>query len=73
MQIGISDGLEVGLTQFVDNGTVHGLNDAVDNAYKRLGLIDLLGMTYALVSLVFIGMPRFMAIVREEWTRIKAK
>lgn len=73
MQIGISDGLEVGLTQFVDNGTVHGLNDAVDNAYKRLGLVDLLGMTYALVSLVFIGMPRFMAIVREEWTRIKAK
>ena len=40
---------------------------------SRLGLVDLLGMTYALVSLVFIGMPRFMAIVREEWTRIKAK
>lgn len=73
MQIGISDGLEVGLTQFVDNGTVQCLNDAVDNAYKRLGLVDLLGMTYALVSLVFIGMPRFMAIVREEWTRMKAK
>lgn len=73
MQIGISDGLEVGLTQFVDNGTVRCLNDAVDNAYKRLGLVDLLGMAYALVSLVFIGMPRFMAIVREEWTRMKAK
>lgn len=73
MQIGISDGLEVGLTQFVDNGTVQCLNNAVDNAYKRLGLVDLLGMAYALVSLVFIGMPRFMAIVREEWTRMKAK
>ena len=73
MQTDISEYLEYGLTQLDNGGTVRIFNDAVDNAYKRLGLVDLLGMAYALVSLVFIGMPRFMAIVREEWTRMRTK
>ncbi len=72
MQTDISEYLEYGLTQLDNGGTIRIFNDAVDNAHSRLGLVDLLGMAYAPVSLVFIGMPRFMAIVREEWTRMKA-
>lgn len=73
MQTDISEGLEDGLSQFAISGKVQALNYAVDYAHSRLGLVDLLGMSYGLVSLVFIGMPRFMVIVREECARMKAK
>ncbi len=73
MQTDISEYLEYGLTQLGNGGTVRIFNDAVDNAHGLLGLVNLLGTAYALISLVFIGMPRFMVIVREEWARMKVK